>query len=87
MNGITIYAGSYFTGLNQGTASLLIAVAKGVVGPLLLVWMLPLLFGADALWLATPGSELIATVMMAGCILWWWRSGEDRHLGEQAEES
>ena len=86
MNGITIYAGSYFTGLNQGTASLAVAVAKGVVGPLLLVWMLPKLFGADALWLATPGAEMLAALVAGVSILWWWRNGEELHLGEQVEE-
>jgi len=85
LNGITIYGGSYFTGLNQGTASLTIALAKGIVGPLLLIWLLPAMFGADAIWLTTPGSELIAAIVMAGFIIWWWHGTEDRHLGEKEE--
>ena len=85
LNGITIYGGSYFTGLNQGTASLNVALAKGIVGPLLLIWLLPAMFGADAIWLTTPGSELIAAIVMAGFIIWWWHGTEDRHLGEKEE--
>ena len=85
LNGITIYGGSYFTGLNQGTASLNVALAKGIVGPLLLIGLLPAMFGADAIWLTTPGSELIAAIVMAGFIIWWWHGMEDRHLGEKEE--
>lgn len=87
IGGVTVYAGSYFTGVNQGTASLLIALAKGIVGPLLMVWILPAIFGADALWLAYPLAEVLALIAVAACIFWWWRGGEDRHLGESVEES
>ena len=45
LDGMTVYAGSYFTGLNQGTASLVIASVKGIISPLVLVWVLPPLFG------------------------------------------
>ena len=87
IGGVTVYAGSYFTGVNQGTASLLIALAKGIVGPLLMVWILPAIFGADALWLAYPLAEVLALIAVAACIFWWWRGGEDRHLGESVEEA
>ena len=85
LNGVTIYAGSYFTGLNQGTASLVIALIKGIIGPLLFIWMLPVVFGPDAIWLATPGSEFIAAIAMCLFIVWWWLGAEDRHLGEKEE--
>jgi Na+-driven multidrug efflux pump len=85
LNGVTIYAGSYFTGLNQGTASLVIALIKGIIGPLLFIWMLPVVFGPDAIWLATPGSEFIAAIAMCLFIAWWWLGAEDRHLGEKEE--
>ena len=85
--GMTVYAGSYFTGVSQGTVSLLIAVVKGIAGPLLMIWLLPPLLGADGLWLAAPFAELLALLTVAVSILWWWRSGEDKHLGEVAEET
>ncbi len=85
--GITVYAGSYFTGVNQGTASLVIALVKSIIGPLLLVWLLPQILGPDGLWLASPLAEALALIAAGACIFWWWRSGEDRHLGESAEES
>ena len=87
MDGMTIYASSYFTGLNQGTPSLLIALTKGIICPLLLIWLLPRLFGTDGLWLVSPVSEAAAMIVAVVCILWWWRRGEDQHLGEVVEEA
>lgn len=84
--GVTVYAGSYFTGLNQGTASLCIALAKGIVGPLVLMWVLPVLFGRDGLWWSVPGAELLGTLTVFLCILWWRRSGEKKYLGKKPEE-
>ena len=82
--GMTVYAGSYFTGLNQGTASLLIATVKGVAGPLLLVWLLPLLFRQEGLWYVNLGAELLAMAVSLGCIYWWWHGGEKKSLAESA---
>ena len=85
MLGITVYAGSYFTGLNQGTASLSIALTKGIIGPLILVWILPLLIGTDGLWWTAPGAELLGVLAVIICISWWRCSGEKKHLGEKPE--
>ena len=84
--GITVYAGSYFTGVNQGTASLCIALTKGIIGPLVLMWILPMLIGGDGLWWSVPGAELLGVLASLACILWWRRSGEKKHLGEKPDE-
>ena len=73
LSGITTYASSYFTGLNQGTASLIIAVVKGFAGPLVLVYLLPLIIGPDGLWLSTPLAELLTLGAAALCFMWWNR--------------
>ena len=81
LGGITTYSSSYFTGLNQGGASLTIAAVKGFIGPLAAVWLLPLLIGVDGLWLSAPLAELLATVSVAACFLWWNRH-EDQKIQE-----
>jgi len=83
--GITVYAGSYFTGLNQGTASLLIALTKGIIGPLVLVWLLPRLMGQDGLWMSIPFAEVLGALTAVICFAWWRSSGEKKHLGEKPE--
>lgn len=81
LGGLTTYSASYFTGLNQGSASLSIAVVKGFAGPLAAVFVLPLMIGSTGLWLATPAAELLALGTALACFL-LWKSREDRILSD-----
>lgn len=82
LGGITTYASSYFTGLNQGSASLVIAVVKGFAGPLAAVYLLPLIMGSDGLWLSTPLAEVLALGAVLLCFLWWSRQ-EDSIISKE----
>lgn len=86
LNGITTYSSSYFTGLNQGTASLIIAAVKGFIGPLAAVFLLPLLIGAKGLWFATPVAEILALIAALLLFLGWKRKEERGDLPEPDEE-
>jgi len=86
LNGITTYSSSYFTGLNQGTASLIIAAVKGFIGPLAAVFLLPLLIGAKGLWFATPVAEILALIAALLLFLGWKRREERGDLPEPDEE-
>ena len=73
LNGITTYSSSYFTGLNQGSASLAIAAVKGFIGPLAAVFLLPPVIGAKGLWYATPAAEVLTLLTAVPLFLWWRR--------------
>ena len=83
MGGITTYSSSYFTGLNQGSASLAIAAVKGFAGPLAAVFLLPLLIGSNGLWLATPVAEILAVLAALLCFV-WWRKNENQKIQEES---
>ena len=83
LGGITAYASSYFTGLNQGSASLAIAAVKGFAGPLAAVFLMPLLIGSAGLWLSTPMAEVLALGTALLCFL-WWNKNEDQKVREEA---
>ena len=87
LNGITTYSSSYFTGLNQGSASLSIAVVKGFIGPLLAVFTLPLIIGPKGLWYATPLAESMALIVSALLLLWWMRKEKNGNLPEPDEDT
>ncbi len=87
LSGITVYASSFFTGLNQGAASLTIAAVKGFAGPLALLYLLPAIMGATGLWLSTAGAEILALGAAIGCFIWWKRSGEEKALREVGKEA
>ena len=71
INGITTFCSSYFTGLNQGTASLVIALMKGFIGPLLAVFILPLIIGNDGIWFSPSAAEILTIIVCIVCFLWW----------------
>ena len=87
LGGITVYSSSYFTGLNQGSASLIIAAMKGFIGPLAGVYLLPLLIGSTGLWLATPFAEVLALIAALLCYMWWSKNEDQRIRNAVAEDA
>lgn len=83
--GLTTYSSSYFTGLNQGTASLVIAAVKGFAAPRLMIWLLPMIFGGDGIWISSTASEALALITAAGFFVWWKKKGEQEALSAPPE--
>ena len=86
LNGITTFSSSYFTGLNQGSASLAIAAVKGFIGPLAAVFTLPLIIGPKGMWFSTPAAEILAMITAAALFLWWKKREASGDLPEPDEE-
>lgn len=87
LGGITTYCSAYFTGLNQGSASLAIAAVKGFAGPLAAVFLLPLAIGANGLWLATPAAEVLALGTALLCFAWWRKKRGSEDTGRTGSRS
>ncbi len=62
--GVTTFSASFFTGMGDGTASLVVALAKCLVLPLALLWLLPNLFGPVGIWYVTPVTEALALLII-----------------------
>ena len=86
LNGVTTFSSSYFTGLNQGSASLAIAAVKGFIGPLAAVFTLPLIIGPKGMWFSTPAAEILAMITAAALLLWWKKREASGDLPEPDEE-
>ena len=86
LNGVTTFSSSYFTGLNQGSASLAIAAVKGFIGPLAAVFTLPLIIGPKGMWFSTPAAEILAMITAAALFLWWKKREASGDLPEPDEE-
>ena len=86
LNGVTTFSSSYFTGLNQGSASLAIAAVKGFIGPLASVFTLPLIIGPKGMWFSTPAAEILAMITAAALFLWWKKREASGDLPEPDEE-
>jgi len=52
-----------FTALYNGIVSAILAFSRSFVFMLVTMIVLPLIFGVNGIWLATPGAELMALVL------------------------
>ena len=87
LTGVTTYSSSYFTGLNQGGSSLAIALMKGFIGPLVMVFLLPAIIGAEGIWYASPAAEILALLVALVCFHLWKKREETGDLPEPDESA
>lgn len=62
-SGIAIYGSSFFTALNDGLTSALIAFLRSLVFQVAAVLILPIFFKIDGIWFSVVVAELVAAVM------------------------
>lgn len=65
-SGLAIYGSSFFTALNDGLTSALIAFLRTLVFQVAAVVILPLIFGIDGIWYSIVAAELVAAVVTIG---------------------
>lgn len=61
--GFNIFASGMFTALSNGVISAVLAFSRSFVFMLATMVLLPLLFGVNGVWLATPAAELMALAL------------------------
>ena len=61
--GFNIFASGMFTALSNGIVSAVLAFSRSFVFMLITMIVLPLLFGVNGIWLATPAAELMALML------------------------
>lgn len=65
--GFNVYVSSVFTGLGDGLSSIIIAASLTLVAPIIFVFLLPELFGAEGIWytiVAESASTAVLTVLL-----------------------
>lgn len=65
--GFNIFASSFFTALNNGLISAIIAFMRTFIFQLLAVLCLPIFFGVDGIWIATAAAEACALCVTLFC--------------------
>ena len=63
--GFNIFASGMFTALSNGVVSAVLAFSRSFVFMLITMLVLPLIFGVNGIWLATPVAELMALLLSA----------------------
>lgn len=59
---LNIFSTYYFQAVMKNGASFIVSVARGAVLSGILIYLLPAVFGADAIWFAMPVTELIVAI-------------------------
>ncbi len=67
--GFNIFASGMFTALSNGIVSAILAFSRSFVFMLVTMIILPLVFGVNGIWLATPVAELMALALSASMFL------------------
>ena len=70
--GFAIFGSGFFTALNNGLISALIAFLRSLVFEAGFVLLLPLVFGMDGIWISTAAAELVAATL-ALSLMWVFR--------------
>lgn len=68
-SGFAIYGSSFFTALNDGLTSALIAFLRTLVLQVVAVLVLPLVWGIDGIWLSIVAAEVMAVMVTAICLV------------------
>ena len=66
--GFNVYASAYFTGLNNGKISGIIALMRSFVIQTLAIFGLPLFMGAEGLWISQATAEFLSVFLAAGLL-------------------
>ena len=83
-SGFSIYGSSLFTSLGNGLVSALISFLRTLVFEIVAIMVLPMIFGAESLWLAWATSEVLALSLTFGFMMYLGKTyGYRRLSGER----
>ncbi|MCR5650211.1 MAG: hypothetical protein K6F86_03420 [Lachnospiraceae bacterium] len=66
--GFNLFSSSFFTGLGNGLVSVVISICGSLAAPLLMMFVIPALFGGEAIWFSKPAA-LLLTCFVSLCLL------------------
>jgi Na+-driven multidrug efflux pump len=67
--GFNIFASGFFTALNNGLVSAVVAFLRTVVFQVATVIILPEIWGIDGIWWSVVASELLSLIVASGCLI------------------
>ena len=61
--GFCLVTSGFFTGLDRGTISAVIAVCQSLIAPIVFIYLFPVLFGANNIWYAAPAATVVGAIL------------------------
>lgn len=69
ISGFNIFASSFFTALNNGVVSAIISFVRTLVFQVIMILVLPILFGLNGIWFAVVVAEILALIVSTVLII------------------
>lgn len=69
MSGINIFASSFFTALNNGVVSAAISFLRTLLFQIVMIFLLPLIWNLNGIWLAVVFAEVLALIVSIGFLV------------------
>ena len=67
--GLNIYGSSFFTALNNGVVSAVLAFVRTLIFQVACILLFPVIFGSNGIWMASPASEIFTAILTAICLI------------------
>ena len=61
--GFCLVTAGFFTGLDQGTISAILAFCQSLIAPIVFIYLLPVLFGVENIWFAAPAAMVVGAIL------------------------
>lgn len=61
--GFCLVTSGFFTGLDRGTISATLALCQSLIAPIIFIYLLPALFGAENIWYAAPAATVVGAIL------------------------
>lgn len=61
--GFCLVTAGFFTGLDQGTISAIIAFCQSLIAPIVFIYLLPVLVGVENIWFAAPAAMVVGAIL------------------------
>ena len=63
--GFILFTSALFTGMGDGLTSAVISASNSLVVPVIMIYLLPAVFGTNGIWYATPAATLVTALLCA----------------------
>lgn len=67
--GLNIFGSSFFTALNNGIVSALLAFVRTLIFQVAFILLFPVLLGSNGIWMASPASEIFSMILTLSCFI------------------
>ena len=67
--GFNLFGSNMFTALNNGIISAVISFVRTLLCQVVAVWVLPMFWGVDGIWLSITAAELAALIVTVACFI------------------